>query len=342
MAVRISFLALVAVAAACAEPLSLGELTEELGCPRLGCHENSPVIAGSPFSELNRDGLFNDLGVRIVGFRSASGVPFQLDVRQARMVGLDAAGRIALDTPGMTGAVIDLEDRAGRAIELTVIEIGSVPFWAAPAGNATSYQFGVRGGSGAGGTHALCSNPPDPVDWPGGNVLHAFTVERERYRHIEKVVSAIGPAADGWFNIACAGSAPAKMHLTRHTDAGANPARRPDRGQRQAMLKMFASAICPGSDAFTAQGEPLFYKDRLGVMAGPIDLRKVEALWGPNGAICIGEHRLEHSTVLPQMPDAEQMLLDIAVQCPNVPSCSSLPDFPNGWERYGLVISTNP
>lgn len=320
-----------------AAPPATGELSHELTCGDFGCHDNSPEIAGAAFYELQRAGERNERGLSVVGFRSARGDPYQIDVQGARLVGLDSLGNIALDTPDMSGAVIELVDLFGNAYGLTVVEIGSIDFWAAPQGSVTTYEFRVVG---PGADADLCSSPPDAIDWPG-IVTHAILFEGDRYLPAEKEVLAVGAATDGWFNIACAGTATAKMLLTRHTEVGQPPGVSLDLFERQAMLRAFTAAVCPGSDAFTAKGEGLEVADRKGVMHGAIDLARVEALWGPDGAVCLGEQRLVHSDSMPQQ-EADRILAEIPVQCPSVPPCSSIRDFPLGWEQHGMVLSTNP
>src|SRR5262249_8063773 len=95
-----------AISCAGVAELEVSTVSEGLSCSVFGCNDNCPIIAGAPFYELNRAGQPNDQGLRVTGFTARNGQAFQIDVQQARLVGLDAQGRIALDTSGITGAVI--------------------------------------------------------------------------------------------------------------------------------------------------------------------------------------------------------------------------------------------
>jgi hypothetical protein len=332
----------IAVMAGCwLEPPDESVVSSEIGCTGFGCNGNSPVIAGVPFWEAHRTAV-NPQGFRIVGFKSATGVPYQIDVREARLVGLDGSGAIALDTPDIDNAVITMLDGLGRTWDVVVASHSSMPYWVNPPGAVTTYHLRVRVPPNMGiQDYDLCSNPPAPGEWPGVR-FHAILFEGDRYRPVEKVVSAIGPAAAGWFNIACAGTVPAKLHLLRHTQSSANPALPPPtQAQRQALLRAYAAAVCWGKDSYTGQGELLNVFDKNGVIPGTIDFMKVEGLWDDTHAICIGEQRL----VVPNsmsLQAAWNLRQQLAIDCPAVPSCSVFPDLAQTWRQRGLVLTTNP
>ena len=121
----------------------------------------------------------------------------------------------------------------------------------------------------------------------------------------KKVSPTVQP--DGWFNIACAGAAPAKMHLLRHTTAGSDPSHQTTFPQRTAMLKMITADYCGDGKAWTADGTPLNYAD---AHSPPwyttqdfnptnLDYKKVEAIWGPDGALCLNVPRRVPRTTPP-------------------------------------------
>jgi hypothetical protein len=119
----------------------------------------------------------------------------------------------------------------------------------------------------------------------------AIFLEGDRFDAESKRVSP--PVGDGWFNLACAGAVVAKMHLLRHTAAGADLTHTTTLEQRTAMLKMLTADFCGDGRAWTADGTPLFYTDARGwhptpnsPLPGPI-----EALWGPTGALCLNTPR---------------------------------------------------
>jgi len=334
--------AAIAGALGCAAEPDVTVVTEALTCSGFGCHDNSPIIAGAPFYELENSGMFNTRDLAVVDLRSASGMSFRLDVQQARMVGLDNLNRIALDTPGMSNAVIELVDRAGHSWQLEVVEIGSIAFWAKPAGFATTYRLKVR--RPPSDDYDLCSNPPDPARWPG-NVFHAILFEGDRYDPVKKTVSATGAAAAGWFNIACAGTATAKLHLARHTESSAaDPMNPTDQVHRQAMLRAYTAAMCSGSSSFTVMNEKLGIADDQGVFEDSLNFNNVEALWDDQGVVCLEEQRLVHPEGVLQ-PEADLIRAQITPQCGVPRPCSGglgFPGFPASWKLHSLVITTNP
>ena len=111
-----------------------------------------------------------------------------------------------------------------------------------------------------------------------------------------------GRSEKGWFNLACYGAAPAKMHLLRHTSAGSNPPGGPPLTttlpQRTAMLKAITADYCGDGTAWTADGTELQWMDANERFPTPkLDLNlpgtktMIEAVWGPKGALCLNTPR---------------------------------------------------
>jgi hypothetical protein len=128
----------------------------------------------------------------------------------------------------------------------------------------------------------------------------AIVFEGDRYTD-DKTVSEI--AADkGWFNLACAGTAPFKMHMLRHTKAGSvtpdGTPRSTTLPQRTAMLKAITADYCGDGRGWTGDGTKLWWADAQGWFQYPSadittapDSKGIEAIWGPNGALCLNEPR---------------------------------------------------
>lgn len=113
---------------------------------------------------------------------------------------------------------------------------------------------------------------------------------------------------EGWFNLACAGAVPAKMHLLRHTRAGSDSGHHTTPPQRTAVLKMLTADYCGNGKAYTADGTPLRYKDARDWYTfaddpfdpgNPSTYRKIEAVWGPDGALCLNDPRRTPTSVTP-------------------------------------------
>src|SRR5262249_31439197 len=103
----------------------------------------------------------------------------------------------------------------------------------------------------------------------------AIAFAGDRYDPVQKIVTDTVRGTQ-WFNLACAGTATAKVHLVRHTNAGAWSPSTWHPGVditspgapyhtapqlRQAMLKMFAADYCGSGFPFTVDGQPLLYDD---------------------------------------------------------------------------------
>ncbi len=331
----------IACAIACGvEPPAVSEAVAASGCQGPGCDDNSPIIAGVPFYELNRFGAPNDQGLRITDVLSPSGTAIRIDVRQGRPVGLDRLGNIVLDGPAMVGSIIKLADAQGRTWDIQLSDASSIPFWAEPAGLATLFELRVRGPMvlppGV-DSAPLCPMTPEPSEWPGGNVLHAIFFEGDRYDHIAKSVWATGAETAGWFNIACAGSATAKMFLTRHAEASTDLPT--TRAERNALLKAYTATMCPGSMSFTGVGERLHVATSNEILPVDDSYSNVEGLWNEDGIVCTGEHRLVHANSMDQQA-ADALMAKIEPQCGALPPCTTA-DI-DDWQVNGLVLTHNP
>src|SRR5262249_51460803 len=122
----------------------------------------------------------------------------------------------------------------------------------------------------------------------------ALVFQWDRYDAVHKTVTETAPD-DPWFNLACAATAPAKMHLMRHTRAGSyletgELAYDTSTLKRQAMLKMFTADYCGAGQSFTADGTPLVYRDANHWFPA-YSYAEQEALWSPDGAICLDNPR---------------------------------------------------
>ena len=225
-----------------------------------------------------------------------------------------------------------LEHEDGRGYEVTVTkacgawaspECEHLLFWSFPEEPVPYFEFAVRK------THLRKGAPPKgqagdlydrPVEsapnekemvckgesleggalWQG--VQHAgIFFEGDHFDADHKTISATAPK-DGWFNLACAGTVIAKMHLLRHTRAGSatsdHSPRKTTIKQRTAMLKMMTADYCGDGKAWTADGTPLLYTNPRGWYPHPrIDVAgaakdgTLEAIWGPEGALCLNAPR---------------------------------------------------
>ncbi|HTE53460.1 MAG TPA: ADYC domain-containing protein [Kofleriaceae bacterium] len=326
-----------------------------LTCGTWLCQTNSASMGQRLFfHELDASGQrANDAGIRYRGFHDASGAPLTLSIDgdAHRIVGTDAQGA-ALRGDALVGAVLVLEDTSTRErFDVAIKAVGEIDFWVHPREKVPTYVFEYRPQVARPGDpegrrfQPLCTGRDVPAEWneksPGTTTQLALIFTGDRYDPRTKTVT-VGPS--DWFNVACAGSALAKMHLLRHTYAGSFGEQDPtDVEQRQAMLKMLTDDICGTGYSFTVDGEAVFYADRKGwhpfAPAGspPASVGSIEAIWTKDGAICLDEAR--------RLAEEPTIAAAIAAECRTpLPTCQSLGYDLTNWsakpDHYG--ISANP
>ena len=345
---------------ACAPPLDEVALptTHELGgprppdppekkCPDWMCNA-ATVGDGLVFDELAFDrGLRRPNVANIwVSRVELGGRPVQLQVR-GHEVTVDDGGKQIVGAD-LKGLLLVLEHGNGARYELRFEWLLRTEFWGGPTGYVPYHLIRVRKvrqGTELGRLvgrepdaafkRSLCAGTPDPEE--GKEVTEmAVIFEGDRYDAYRKTVTEV-PSGGPWFNVACAGTAMIKTHLLRHTRSGSpitssvGPATNPL--QRQAMLKTLTADYCGDGVPHTVNGHPLLYADAGGLFPrSPLDLEgllkkgaTLEAIWGPDGAVCLDNPRYAPLT---------------SIDCgPRVLSrCGSLAN----WQQRGHVVSLNP
>jgi hypothetical protein len=336
--------------AACAgmEEPELGE-DRFFTCPEVDCGGNSPVVWGTPFHQLSENGAYNQENLRVVSLRKA-GVSYELDVRGDRLRGLDAFGNPVLTGGQLQDAAIVLEKKGEAGfLYVHIVEAtdAHLRFWIGDADPIWTYRltwsFLVNPGSTDQDVCPLVA-PRDP--WGPANVMAIF-FEGDTYDRHTKTVTSIGRTPEAWFNVACAGSAPAKLHATRHTTAGSDLEHSSSREERQAMLKMYTAAYCGTGRSFTTIGEELAWQNAAGWNGGDLHWQddivepppSWESVWTQDGAICLDAARLDE-----QVAGQKDLVLE---ECDNaahdLPDCSDMSWFPDDWQSApGLLVSADP
>ena len=336
-----------------------------LVCGEWLCQTNAASVGdGLYFFELDGSGAApNEQGFYYRSFTAPDGGPLTLSVQGSELRGTRGTGpdQFLFVRENLVGSTMILE-RDKQRYEVKIAAVGQVRFWVGPELEcAPTYTFEYRKAPEKGPTdepfQSLCSGLDMDKEWnrPGMTETLALVFSGDHYDARKKTV-APPPSAD-WFNVACAGSALAKMHLLRHTEAGsynstyqADPPNGPMRGpymttfdQRQAMFKMITDDICGTGHSFTMDGELVFYAD-VGQwhpldFSGPVPARgRLEALWDKNGAICLDEAR--------RFAEDKNIVQEIAKQCRRpLRSCGyQWSDWPNplSGRRQAYGISVNP
>ena len=268
----------------------------------------TPLPSGRAFHELNLRGLPNAAGFSLVGARRG-GDSYSLDVVGSSVV----AHPRAPQAPALTGSdlarvKLELRDATGGRFAIQIAGVDETTYWAGPAETLPTYRL----------TFTSATHPvPQPVCTAGEN--EAFLFAGDRYDADRKTVTATGPATAGWFNIACAGTALAKLHLTRHTEA--SQVVKTTVVERQAMLKMFTADVCGDGTAFTVHGQPLLWADANHLTSFATRAASLEAVWTDQGAVCL------------DTPRRPELAAAIASRCGPLPRCTN---------QRGYVISANP
>jgi hypothetical protein len=330
-------------------------------CPEWGCGTNSPTIGdGIVFDELDSSQTQEDThGIKIKSAILDDGNAVDLHVTRDllsanrrndhRPLSDDELKRLtitlAIHRP-TTGEYFEFE------LRIEDISLQRLSFWAGRPDPVPAYLINAR---------QTVPSPPSnflPVckvtatsttepQW--ANADHrAVIFAGDHYNPTLKTVED-SPPGTTWFNLACAGTAPAKMHLMRHTNAGAGADRAyattPD--ERNAMLKMFTADYCgdgnnTGIDGnmYTVDGRPLLYGDSRRWYTPPPGVplftvnssgalsparTTIEALWTPSGVACLTMPRLVSRS---------------DVRCAKVAVCK--PEQIAHWTESNHVISVNP
>lgn len=269
----------------------------------------TPGTSMRAFHELNVHGLPNAAGLSLVRARHGGGF-YSIDaVGSSVSAHSRTPGTRALTGIDLIGMELELRDAAGGRFAIQVAGAGETTYWAGPAETVPTYNL----------TSTSAKHPqPQPLCTAGEN--QAILFAGDRYDADRKTVTATGPATAGWFNIACAGTALAKLHLTRHTEASEG-AVKTTAVERQAMFKMFTADVCGDGTAFTVHGQPLLWADANHLAMFAARPASLEAVWTDRGAVCL------------DTPRRPELAAAIAARCGQLPHCTN---------QRGYVISANP
>jgi hypothetical protein len=297
------------------------------GCEEFGCGGNSPILDGAvvdaqparsaaasegSFHELHLGGLPNAAGFKVTGVRKGGAAYTVAATRSAVVAKPQAGGAAPLEGPALVDLVFELRSATDHVYALRIAATNTTRFWADPLGPVRTYTLTYT---------AAGSSTPRPLCTTGLN--QAILFAGDRYDSVHRTVSTSADATSGWLNIACAGTALAKLYLTRHTDASQIVPT--TERERQAMLKMFSADVCGDGTSFTTHGHPLLWADAKGITKFASTPATIEGIWTDQGAVCLDHPRR------PELAGA------IAARCPR-PSCGgAMSPAPRGY-----VVSANP
>lgn len=316
---------------------ALDEAYYQQTCPDFKCGDNSPLIDGTEFHRLsNIPGIFNDQGLTVVDIISG-GTSYTLDVSLDRLLALDNTGTPVLGGLLLVGSAIHLRNEEGTDYYVHIVGATQLSYFVDPQPGDTFWAYQLKWSFEKDLPLSPHDGPPPrdvcplvaPKDpWGDANVMAIF-FRGDLYDSDTKLVTETGGRTGSWFNVACAGSAPAKMHAFRFTGVGSNATHSSTQDQRTAMLKMFAGDYCGTGKEFTVIGKELHWQN-LGDWR-TLDGLEVddEAVWTRTGAMCLD---------VPRMDDEEgdtSWYDEIQVECGDdhpLPRCSGQEWFPDGWK----------
>jgi hypothetical protein len=333
---KLMSLLLIAAAAACvADPTEESQVTQEIRCPTWGCGTNSPTVGdGLLFDELDSAGLYpNSGGIKITGAKASDGTPVSVRVWKDRLYAVALDGSRSYNDYALQGTIIQFNHPTYGGYEVLVekVDLQTLRFWVGEWQIVPSYVFKTRRLGEWKFDQFACKYDVIAHDpkWTGAE-HNAVVFQWDRYDAERKLVYET-TSSDTWFNIACAATSPAKLHLLRHTRAGSYDNRgyvsyNTTVAQRQAMLKMLTADYCGTGQSFTVDGQPLNYTDARHWY--PLETSRTnEALWTDGGAKCLDVPR-------------RALRSDVFAACGRtLPKCESLLW---SWESYAYARSMNP
>jgi hypothetical protein len=324
-------------------------------CDQWGCGSNTAEVAGLPIGALHLVGLKNSAGFWIDPVLHKDNHEYDLRIEQGEIIGKGKAGK--LTGQGLVGSFFMLHGPdlmiAGKPFRSWRVEIKNVavvPLFAvrlpARRGKDTPYEYAF----------AYELELPELVDMRRQYVCPAVSTWGWEEHSAPRVVAGVGATPDvfpvlpwkkssryavlvkgetyapstatvtphtrdgtRWFNIACVGTALAKMKLLGY-DPETTGRHATTWKQRQATLKMLTARYCKEQEklSFTQTGQPLVWqnmrqwfpspspaKNPLPVLTVPAPKSSlpaattplgttddnVEAVWNQDGAICLNEPR---------------------------------------------------
>jgi len=305
-------------------------------CAPWGCLQNTALGPGDEiFDELDASRTSpNAHGIQIDTFKSRGDVPLQVVIERDHLVGIDAFGT-RYEGAALNNSVMSFKYNGLPAFE-AVFNLSTVPtqFWGGDTTQlAITYEISVRRiGDPPTWVKPACRNdPPSPNEWFGSPTSAVIYAGDRYFDEKHTVRDSVGTS---WFNIACAGGYPAKLHLLRHTYAGGFGSdgiqHWPTRiTARQTYLRAIVADYAGDGSVWTHTGVPLYYGDSKGVYPARLDGTR-EAVWNQYGAVCMDRTRLGDA-VVPR-----------AWFWPSVPDCPSGPWPSDDWKALGYVITVIP
>lgn len=307
-------------AAACAEqaaPVAPDTAPAFAGnCPALICG-NTTVLGAYPFWELDETGTtYSPSGLRITG-ATWNGAPQKIDVDGFTWLRRPAGGG---PLKPISGTTITVASKDGKGLfELTITAAATLPYYEDPLMTPAVPSYWVSY------VQVINGRRQPPVDLCGkdeGMSLPrpAIVFQGDRYSSTTGALIATGDAAKPWFNITCKDDSLWKLALMRAVEAAADATHQTGVPERMAHLRSIRADYCGDGTPYTEIGTQVDWINAGGWLVQDTDWNP-EAVWGPDGAVCLTYTRLP----------------DIDVPCADaLPACEELP---GDWRTHGTVLT---
>ena len=292
----------VVVSASAACDADVEQVTARTGsgsCSMWRCGFNAADANGRSLQELHLGGQPNSDGVKLVGFVAPPLTllgGYTLAVENDELVARRGASKLRRQQ--LVGSTILVQVQLGLVLPITIAGYEAVPSWADGGAPISAYTLVYPEVSALLGVKNVCSGSLlDPL-------AAAVTVlGGETYDAASKTVE---PGRTGWFTLACAGSAAAKIKLLGYGPQSKFPGTNQPASvaARQATLKMLTADYCGHGHSYTANGTPVVWQNHAGTVDSS-DLHTpdaVEAVWTANGAVCLDATRLTDAAVACELP----------------------------------------
>lgn len=186
-------------------------------------------------------------------------------------------GDLALTGRDLVGALISFADAEGNPLPLRIDEV--LPDPQDPSGEILLYRF-MQQDTASGQWEPFCAPGPDGL--AVGFTLSGTWRADGTHRSSDDEISLI-----------CAGSAIGKCLRLGYKLWGNADDGTPLKLYHQACTRMMRADYCGDGRSHTRDGTPIYFQDRIGIHRNPLPADAVfEALWGPQGAICVKRPRL--------------------------------------------------
>jgi hypothetical protein len=332
-------------------PEAVTTISSNVLCVEEECGSNSTVIDGVYFWESNFLHKVNSEGVTLLGFENLPAGAVALTVDRDRLRAVTATGHMLSDPVTDSRLRFDVNGVI-YVVEITAVH-NDVHYIANQAPNPLeTYKLTYTSLITGRDNTPLCETAEVGE---GEASFDAFFFEGDRYDPITRDVIH-GSETKGWFNIACLGGAPAKTLQLRAAIASNPAAAKVDTKRFQAAFSMWSAEYCGDGTPYTVPGEPLRVKDRAGWIpplsgwswASPVGSpggpSSYEAVWGPDGAVCLDTPRRADNY---DGADGE-LAAKIRAHCLEVDEKKVLPPCTdsNGklidWQAAGYYLTANP